>query len=351
MEDTRINLESLLLSHYIKYDKLFELCNLSLSNISSNTVDIYIDLYDILKRIYTTNIRANKKFVIVSSIINLAAHYRGYFWSRHRLFTRIFLVYGDCTSMNHKQFIPSFGDDEFRNTKDYEKNSIFINSQLELVKILAGYINDVYYIRRRSHFSMFVQHNLRTNNSINPVIIISKDKYNYQLVLNNNVFIFRPKKYNGQDISYCVNKANLYDYFYNKSSKETIDNLHMLNPEFLSLLITLNGLPKYKLFSLMNINTAVKLVLDAIRDNKILNSYNRDIKYVGSSLNGLINYIDLQSLEYRFNAVDLGIQSSIYNSTAEANDMQWYINLKDPKTVKEINNKYFIDNPLDLNNL
>ena len=76
MEDTRINLESLLLSHYIKYDKLFELCNLSLSNISSNTVDIYIDLYDILKRIYTTNIRANKKFVIVSSIINLAAHYR-----------------------------------------------------------------------------------------------------------------------------------------------------------------------------------------------------------------------------------------------------------------------------------
>ena len=57
------------------------------------------------------------------------------------------------------------------------------------------------------------------------------------------------------------------------------------------------------------------------------------------------------SLEYRFNTVDLIVQSKIYDSTIEANDMQWYINLKDPKTVKDINNKYFADNPLDLNNL
>ena len=67
--DTKINMESLLLSHYIKYDKLLELCNISLANIKSNTVDIYIDLYDILKKIYTTDIKINKRFIIVSSII------------------------------------------------------------------------------------------------------------------------------------------------------------------------------------------------------------------------------------------------------------------------------------------
>ena len=286
--DTKINMESLLLSHYIKYDKLLELCNISLANIKSNTVDIYIDLYDILKKIYTTDIKINKRFIIVSSIINLAAHYRGYFWSRHRLYTRIFLVYGDNISNNQKQFIPTFGNDQFRNTKDYDKN---------------------------------------------------------------NILIFRPKKYNGQDISYYINKGNVYDCFYNKSSKDTIENLHKLNPELLSLLISLNGLPKYKLFSVMNISTAVKLVLDAIIKNKIINGYNSDIKYVASNLNGLTDYIDMISLEYRFNTVDLIVQSKIYNSTIEANDIQWYINLKDPKTVKDINNKYFADNPLDLNNL
>ena len=350
--DTKINIESLLLSHYIKYDKLFELCNISLANIQSNTVDIYIDLYDILKKIYTTNTKINKKFIIVSSIINLAAHYRGYFWSRHRLYTNIFLVYGDNISNNQKQFIPTFGNDEFRKTKNYDKNNIFINSQLELVKILVGYIDNVYYIRRRSHFSAFVYHNIITNNSINPSIIISKDKYNYQLpALNNNIIIFRPKKYNSQDISYYINKNNVYDCFYSKSSKDTLDILHKLNPELLSLLISLNGLPKYNLYSLMNINTAVKLLLDAINKNKIINGYNSDIKYIASNLNGLNNYVDNISLEYRFNAVDLLVQSKIYESTIESKDMQWYINLKDPKTVKDINNKYFADNPLDLNNL
>ena len=350
--DTKINIESLLLSHYIKYDKLFELCNISLANIQSNTVDIYIDLYDILKKIYTTNTKINKKFIIVSSIINLAAHYRGYFWSRHRLYTNIFLVYGDNISNNQKQFIPTFGNDEFRKTKNYDKNNIFINSQLELVKILVGYIDNVYYIRRRSHFSAFVYHNIITNNSINPSIIISKDKYNYQLpALNNNIIIFRPKKYNSQDISYYINKNNVYDCFYSKSSKDTLDILHKLNPELLSLLISLNGLPKYNLYSLMNINTAVKLLLDAINKNKIINGYNSDIKYIASNLNGLNNYVDNVSLEYRFNAVDLLVQSKIYESTIESKDMQWYINLKDPKTVKDINNKYFADNPLDLNNL
>ena len=350
--DTKINIESLLLSHYIKYDKLFELCNISLANIQSNTVDIYIDLYDILKKIYTTNTKINKKFIIVSSIINLAAHYRGYFWSRHRLYTNIFLVYGDNISNNQKQFIPTFGNDEFRKTKNYDKSNIFINSQLELVKILVGYIDNVYYIRRRSHFSAFVYHNIITNNSINPSIIISKDKYNYQLpALNNNIIIFRPKKYNSQDISYYINKNNVYDCFYSKSSKDTLDNLHKLNPELLSLLLSLNGLPKYNLYSLMNINTAVKLLLDAINKNKIINGYNSDIKYIASNLNGLNNYVDNVSLEYRFNAVDLLVQSKIYESTIESKDMQWYINLKDPKTVKDINNKYFADNPLDLNNL
>ena len=36
---------------------------------------------------------------------------------------------------------------------------------------------------------------------------------------------------------------------------------------------------------------------------------------------------------------------------AESKDISWLINLNDPDTVKDINNKYFIDNPLDLNAL
>lgn len=347
--DTKINLESLLLSHYIKYNKLFELSNIALSDIKFNTIDIYIDLYDILKSLYIMDVKINKKFIIVSSIINLIAHYREYFWSRHRLYTRIFLVYANNTSNNQKQFVPNFGNDYF-NTKNYIKITSFIDSQLELVKILTAYINDAYYIRRISHFSNFVYNNIAKNN-FNYSLIISKDKYNYQLpALNSNIIIFKPKKYNGNDISYFINKNNVYDCLYSKCSKNTINTLHELNSELLSLILSLNGLPKY-LYSIININSAIKLIHDSIIKNKIINGYNSDIKYVANNLNGLSNYIDPVSLEYRFNAIDLVFQNKIYNSTPESHDMKWYINLKDPETVKNINNKYFIDNPLDLNNL
>ena len=171
--DIKVNLESLLLSYYIKYDKLLELNNEAFANVQSDRIDIYIDIYDMLKPIYTRDVYANKSFVIVSSIINLAAHLRAYYWTRHRMTSRIFLVYGDCSSISHKQFLPMFGDDEFRGTLNYAKNEEFIKSQLELVKILAAYIYDVYYIPRKCNFSIFTYDNILRNPNI-PAVIISK---------------------------------------------------------------------------------------------------------------------------------------------------------------------------------
>ena len=61
----------------------------------------------------------------------------------------------------------------------------------------------------------------------------------------------------------------------------------------------------------------------------------------------------INSLEFinRFKGLDLIYQHLIYINTAESMDNSWYINLEDVNTFQNINNKYFIDNPLDLNNL
>ena len=63
------------------------------------------------------------------------------------------------------------------------------------------------------------------------------------------------------------------------------------------------------------------------------------------------NKIDLFNFKYRFNAVDLVFQHRLYSLMPESKDTSWLINLSDPDTVKNINNTYFIDNPLDLNSL
>lgn len=345
------NLEAMLFGYYIRYSKLQEMCNASLANIESDTIDIYIDLYDLLKPVYTKDVFANKKFVLVSHIINLIAHYRRYFLTRHHLWARIFLVYADQTTMAHRQYYQLFGDYSYRTSINFQKTYEFINSQLKLVKILCGYINDAYYIRKSSTFAVFVFDNITKSPSI-PAIVISKDKYNYQLpAIYNNVVIFRPRKYNGEDTSYFINNSNVYSAMFNKIKRDkSIKYLNSINPKLLSVLLVLIGLAEYNIDKLFNVTTAINKVYNAISDNTILNGYNNDIVRIYNSLD-ISNLINYQLFENRFNAIDIVVQHRLYNTSVEALDFTWFINLNDPKTLQEINNKYFIDNPLDLNSL
>lgn len=350
--DIKINLEQMLYGYYIKYDRLFQITNECFKDVESNVLDIYVDLYDMLKPIYKRDIYADKNFVIVSAIINLAAHLRGYYWSRHRVQTRIFLVYGESSTISHKQFCPTFGDDEFRGTLNYAKNDEFIHSQLELVKILAGYIYDVYYIPKKSDFSSFVFGNIMQNPNI-PAAVLTKSKYAYQIpALCPNAILFRPKKYAGADTSFYVDHRNVLRMFYAKiNAEDTLQALSTINPQLLSVLITMTNLYDYKLTTIMNTVQAIKMLKYAIDHHKINNAYNSDIDYLYNALEGIVKYVDPTTFKFRFNAVDLIFQHRIYNSSAESKDISWYINLSDPNTVRRINNTYFADNPLDLNNL
>lgn len=352
MQDNKVNLESLLLSYYIRYDRLMPMASLALGDIIGDTIDVYVDIYDYLKPIYVKNIYAVKKFLIVSSLINLAAHIRAYFRTRHRLYTRIYLVYGECITDSHKLFYPSFGDDSFKETMNYTKNNEFIKSQLQLLQILCGYIPDVYYIYRVSDFSMFVYDNINKNINI-PAIILTKSKYAYQIpALLPQAKIFRPKKFQGNDMSYVISRPYVFGALYNKiSDQHTLDRLSKINPSLCSIMMTLTGLPSHKVNNLFNVKMASKILYDAIESGKIINDYNSDINYLYNNISGLNTKIDEVTFNYRFNAIDLIYQHRIYNSTAEARDISWQINLNDPKTVQDINNKYFIDNPLDLNSL
>lgn len=350
--DCKVNLERLLLAYYIKYDRMLELCNACLADINSDTLDIYVDLYDMLKPIYTTDIYADKQYLIVSAVINLAAHLRGYFWSRHRLYTRIYLVYGENLSNQHKQFWPLFGQEAHLSMLNFNHNHDIIKSQLEMIKILCAYIYDVYYVYRVSDFSMFAYDNISKNQNT-PTIILTKSKYAYQIpAMCNNVFIFRPKKRDGNDLSYIVSKQYIYGNYFNKiTGDKTLELFGKVSPRLLSVAIALTGLPECGLQTLMNTSTAFKMLYEAISNGRIINDYNSDIDYVYGSLIGINKYTEITPFECRYRAVDLITQYGIYNTSAEARDISWFINLNDPNTVKDINNRYFIDNPLDLNNL
>lgn len=357
--DTKQNLRNILFGYYIQYNKLKELVDTAFADKRTpKCMDIYIDVFDMLKQIYGREVYADKQYTIVSGVINLAAHMRGFFRTRYNLPTRIFLVYGKNSTVNHKNFYYTFGDDSYKETVNYEKNKEIIESQLQMVKILCAYIPDVYYVERQTMFSMFVYDNILKNklarNNILS-IVITKSLYAYQIpALTNNfsscVALFRPKKYNGQDMSFPVYGSNvLYNYYSSITSAKTLEYLSDFDPGLLPVLMTMTGLKQYNVNAIMSTTSAVKALHDALSSPYMLNAHSMNTSNLYKALN--LMCIDETNFDFRFKAIDLEYQHMIYIHMPEYIDNTWNVNFNDPETVKEINNKYFFDNPLDLNSL
>lgn len=354
VNDIRQNLESILFNYYIKYTSLQNLVPASFQNLNNqaNTIDIYIDVFDMLKSIYGREVYANKQYIIVSSVINLVAHMRNYFRKMYHMNTRIYLVYADNSSNNHKQFYAGFGDDTYKSTFNYAENSKLILSQLEMVKILVAYIYDVYFVEKKTMFSMFVYDNIIKNNGI-PAIIITKSTYAYQIpALVPYAALFRPKKYKGEDLSYSVLKSNVLQKYYNGLTRpKTLEYMSRIDSSNLGLLMTLTGNAQCKMNSVVNASVAIRILSDAISSGRLLNSHMSDTAYIYSCIPELSKYMNQQSFIWRFNACDLIYQHLLYTQMPESMDYTWNVNFYDPGTVQDINNRYFVDNPLDLNSL
>ena len=308
--DIKVNLEGVLLSYYIKYDRLLQLSEYTFKDINPNTktIDIFIDLYDMLKPVYTRDVYATKKYLIASSIINIAAHYRGYYRIRHHLHTRIFLVYGAETADNHSRYVSGFGDTAYRQSLNFAQNDMFINSQLELVKILAAYIPDVYFVKKNVDFTTVAgafidkfNKEAASNNMPYECIVITKSKLAYtipaELYLGNtpfNIRIFRPKKYNGEDTSYVVDTySSIFTMYKNIKSQNTLASFSNMHPMLLGVLLSLTGLQSCNVPLATNVTTAAGMLSKAIEDKRIVNGYSwlPDSIYDGLTKYGIENYI------------------------------------------------------------
>ena len=347
MDDYKVDLESILYSYFIKYGSLIGLLNPLIICRDPNKIDIYIDIYNFIKPVYIKPIISSKKFVIVSQIINLAAHIRGFFRSRYNIPTRIFLVYANETSISHRQYLADFGDDAYKFTLNYNEIHSIVQSQLSLLKILVAYINEVYYIEKTVDFSTFVySHSAECPDRL--TFAITKNSYAYQLpAMNPNIYLLRPKKNAGLVGHYYA----ITKYYGSVNSKIIKENLCKIPPQLLSIMMTLTGIKDNKVKKICNVTSASSIMVKAINNNQIYIGHNSDIEYVYKSLPCIDKLVSLEDFKNRFLAIDLLYQRVLYDNSIEFMDISWRVDYYDPETVKNINNNYFIDNPLDLNNL
>lgn len=351
----KMTIERLINSNYIRYNKLVEIVTHAFVGSTATEVNIYIDLYSILKSLYSdrTNYIIEDYSSVTSSIINMCAHYREFFRSRYKVESKFFIVYSKNCPYINKQFYPEYNkNNEFKMNSNKMADDM-IKNNLELLSTLCPYLPDIHFVQGSFETGVIIYDLICREevNNRNPHIVITKDIYNYQLVsMRDNIVILRPKKKDGMDVSYYINNHNLYSE-YLKSRKTDYSNIPaVLSTGLLSLLMTLSSVTERNIKSLINIRSALKLLNEAVSDYRILNGHNSDILNVYNNLNIEKYNIGATTFEHRFKSIDIQFQHIVFINTPECIAIS-LDNLYDPDNVRAINNKYFKKNPLDLNKL
>lgn len=350
----KISIDQVLGTNYIRYERLVDMVNKAFVGSSANTVNVYIDLYSMLKPLYNNQGYNIEDYIkLTSNIINICAHYREFFRTRYRVESKFFIVYSKNVPYINNQFCYEYNA---KNNHAFNSNKLIddmIANNIELLETLCPYLPDIHFIKGDFESSVIMYDIICRNELIDnsPHIVLTKDIYAYQLVATrDNVIIFRPKKSKGMDISYFINKNNLLYSYLTERKVKINEKYTMLMPEMLTLIMALSSVTERNIKTMLNINTAINMLIDAIKDYKIVNGYNSDMNAVWNALDHKKIKIPQISFEGRVKAIDIAFQHSIFINTPECKDIN-ITNLYDPKTVQDINNRYFANNPLDLNRL
>ena len=353
--DNSIPLDVLLYSNYIKYDKLKELTSFQFANSNENTLNIYIDMYTILRPLYKRNLIQNSS-IFASMILNLAAHMRAYYWTRHRVATNIYIIMSSNSIVLTKEccMVPEWNitDSFIPNPKRDE----ILKWNNQLMRLLVPYFPNLYFIEASVESSVIISHLIRTNNNQYPNVILTKDLMCWQIpALDSNTCIFRPRKSKDQDTSFCVNQFNVFNQWKTIATHSSGDSETPLPSDMLSLYIALTSFSARGLKSYYSPRMAINKILELLSEQKIRYGYNSpeaikkvllSIDYKKDDYTGS-NHIT-NNLYNRYNMVDLYRLTNIYEQLPESQNRSWDYHKTDPESIREINDKFFINNPIDI---
>lgn len=334
-----IDLYQYLFKNYITYDSLFALNKKAFYERSdAESVDIFIDMPSLINDIFTMpfEFSYNSTSVLTSSIINLCAHLRNYYFTRHRVWARFYIIWAWNRPDYIRQMIPEYNAHLIMAQDSRNIFKVMVEENLKILETLCPYLPDIYFFNGGNHevgtvISTLIQMLGKLNiNSNIPNIIYTRDAYQYLLVSSLPLtFIFRPKKTKGVDNSYIVSKTNLIDAYLQRELKQVSHNKPVEYNMFMHYIA-------YAGMKCRGVNGVIrfKQAIDYITNQKPLFFSNQEQDRV----NLLYNTFNLKN------------QLLIFSNSAEYVLLgKGLINLINPEEVKKINDIYFAAYPLDLN--
>jgi len=350
-----VSIEQLMYKNFIKYDKLIEMVNAVFVGSNATSVNIFIDVYSMVKILYKNpNMIIEDYSSLTASVINLCAHLRDFFKTRYRTTSKIYIVASRNTPAMNTLLYPSYNNsikyamDHMLSTDD------MIVNNMELLETLCPYLPDIFFIKGEYETGVYMYDIMCKNEmlgNMNPNIIITRDTYNFQLIpMRENTVVFRPYKQGGGDLSYYLDKNNLFEKFLITDRLVTKNDIK-INPGLFTVFLALSKLPERNIKSLFNTTKAMKILDEAVSTLRLHNGYNSDMESVWNSIyKDSFGSIGYSIVKARFDVIDIQSQHYGFANSPYSKGVT-FPNLYDPETVKLINNKYFKKNPLDLNRL
>lgn len=354
-----ISAETIIISHQIKYNVLNEMTNEAFAGSNATSVNIFIDVYQICLKLFRSNIECIGKYSLASYLMNLCAHYRGFYRKFYGVNTKIYLIYtNDIMNFNSSNI--SNYNQKNNHLFSYSvgvANYIAINT--DVLNILTRYFKDIYFIQSpfeaMSMIGNIIEDNV-INGNTDPNIILSTSKLLFQLPvflskLSKTVIFYHQYNYNGISAHIINNQNAIYKYCVLNKIKYN-EFINEINPEFLSIIFALSGYKQRNVGSLLRINTVLKILYQAISQGVLYNSYNANIEIIYKIFkNKLPDFISVDDIEKRFKALDFLYNKNIYKFSTYGKNKDWEVNLYNPDEIRVLNQTKFNNYPIDLERL
>lgn len=361
MSNYAVGANNILLSNYIKYDRLTELYNaLFAYDQLPDHIDIYIDLFSITYGLYnpTYNMALDVSELDISAcIINMIAHYRRFFRSKN-INTRFILVYSINANPICNKFVPNFNSGIYNVSQRNYNNAIYqhILNNIFKVEMISKYLSDVIFISGLFDTTTIMYDAMFTldgnNLGYNKKIVITKDIVTMQLLaIMPNVIILRPKKHKGEDISYFVGfGGGLYNHLIEKR-KIKYELSTKISDGLYTFILAASKVPERGLKSIINLDVIFKEIERLIKEEPdFYNGYNTDINNICDKLSPKIcAKLKYGNIDGRFKCLDAVYMRSIYYFSPEKKSkIIEFQNLYDPNAIHDIDTEFYSKNHLNL---
>lgn len=351
MNTQTIPTQVILTGSFVKYEKLKNLVLEAFRGSSANHINIYIDIYGLMKTLFSDSLRTDISdyTAVTSTIINMCGHYRKYFRGLG-VESKIFLVFSyNCPYINN-QFVVGYNN-VFAKKMQNKVIREMVELNCNLLELLCPYLYDIHFVKTDFESSVMIHHLIlreKESGNNNPNLIISKDLYPLQITcLHDDTVYMKPKKAFGEELTRITLPRQNKGYFdsfwriYAESRNSTLDRF-LVHPINVNLVSALSRFPERNLDNLISIPTANKIIFNLINSQAT--------KILPSTIDYSLLKVSSTTIESRYRAIDVEFQYNVFLQTLEPRLLE-YKNLDDVGTINQICAKYFTENPIDLDKL